>query len=316
MIKTIIIASLFFTTFLYSGILDNIKKFFDISIEDYEEEISEESINSEESNLCEEQKQEEEKEETKLNLTNSTLQLCDITINDYIENLINKALEDKEALLPKIIQEHKNETFWPLLIKAALKKQALSTKDFLWVLDENNTNKNKLLDIFFSLEEDFSYLFKEVNIPKEHYLSTSLLTYMRVDSHNEKQNLLVYLIENSYHEIFFKLLIKFPNLFSIMNIQKNIIREEFKNGSYEERSYNFFEWILRKEQIYLKLSSCAHKKSNNYVITGQNIIKFLLEKSILIDNKNLQLIATILLQEQSISLEDFNKLNISILDLD
>lgn len=313
MIKTIIIASLFFTTFLYSGILDNIKNFFDISIEeDYAEEISEESISSEESSLCEEQKQEEEKEETKLNLTNSTLQLCDITINDYIENLINQAVEDKEALLSKIIQEHKNEAFWPLLVKAALKKRALSTKDFLWVLDENNTNKNKLLDIFFSLDEDFSYLFEEINIPKEHYLSTSLLTYMRVDSHNEKQNLLVYLIENSHHKIFFKLLIKFPNLFSIMNTQKNVIREEFKNGSYEEKSYTFFEWILRKEQIYLKLSSYAHKKSNNYVITGQNIIKFLLEQNIIIDNKNLQLIATVLLQEQSISLEEFNKLNISI----
>lgn len=308
MIKTIIIFNLCFITFTQAGLIDAVKKFL---TEEYYMSESEES--SEESAVVEEEPQEKLEqstiiEEESSSLTSSTLQMCDETINKYLENIIKQAHEKTENLLPKIINEHSNPIFWPVILKAALKKQALNNKDFLWLLNKNNKYRDEILKIIFSLNEDFSYLFSEVDILKEHYFSDSVLNRMNANSYNEKQNLLVYLIENSNIDLFKQVLDKFKSLFDAVDKVQCATRRELVNNKYEEVSYTILQWLLRKEQIYVKTSAYAYSKSGNYVLAAKVIIDYLIKNNISTNNPDFKLLATTLFQEKDLSLEEFNKL--------
>ena len=118
----------------------------------------------------------------------------------------------------------------------------------------------------------------------------------------------MHLIEVSEIDLFKQALDNFKSLFNRLDKGQCVTRTELVNNEYQEVSYTVLQWLLRKEQIYVKTSSYAHKKSGNYVLAAKVIIDYLIKNNISTNNPDFKLLATTLFQEKDLSLEDFEQL--------
>ncbi len=269
-------------------------------------------IEESESSDSEEEKEEikiEEKENIAEDMPTDTLSISTIELGEsfalsFDESVKKASHYSNKTLIEQLLQDNPTKNMWKSLINHGFKKNAFTPSDLKWVLEKN---EKCLLEIMLNNPQSKTLL-SDIAIEKEVYLSASFSSSIGADSHSEYQNILVYTVEQGYISIFEMILNHFPNMIEEFNSITSVKRQELSPEGYTEKIYNFTEWLMRKNNIYIDRNFYASSKNYYYIQAAKVIINKLLasedkqEKVKNID-KNWAIITALLFKQSDIDQE-------------